>query len=147
MNIQQHNNENNFKLPEELASIGRDNPFSVPKNYFDELPTITSTNILKEKNKQKFFSYLIFRKETIYLFSVCSIIGLVLLVYPKFKNEKNDKNFSEYIIDEKYNTFDEDMLITFLSDNEEKENTTDDALVNYLLNNNTDINLIMEELK
>lgn len=147
MNIQQHNNENNFKLPEELASIGKENPFSVPKNFFDELPTVISNKVSEARKETAIFSPIFYRKNIIYLFSVCSLVLLIVLIYPKFRNEHSSNNISEFIIDEKYNSFDEDMLVAFLTENEENENASDDDLVDYLLNNNTDINLIMEELK
>lgn len=89
------------------------------------------------------------KKETIYTVSLGCIIAFFVIFFPIISTHYNDSKLSvsDYVIEEKYSSFDEDMLVSFLTENEENKASDNDYLMDYLLHNDTDINLIMEELK
>lgn len=76
-------NKNSYG-PEEgklLSSINKQNPFSVPPNYFDELPSIVSDHI-RSKEKQIFLLKPAFALSSLAVFSL-----MLLLAFFLFKKE------------------------------------------------------------
>lgn len=131
-----------------LYSVGKENPFRVPENYFDTLP-ISIANKITEKRETSPWIHFFLKKETIYTVSLGCIIAFFVIFFPIISTHYNDSKLSvsDYVIEEKYSSFDEDMLVSFLTENEENKASDNDYLMDYLLHNDTDINLIMEELK
>lgn len=143
-----NSNENIDSLPQTLRSVGNETPFRVPENYFEMLP-ISIADKISHKRETTPWIHFILKKEFIYTASLGCIIALFVIFFPIISTHFNDSNLSvsEYVIKEKYSSFDEDMLVAFLTENKEDKTSDNDYLMDYLLQNDTDINLIMEELK
>lgn len=76
-------NKNNYDSEEGkmLSSINKQNPFSVPSNYFDELPSLV-TDYIRSKEKQ------IFILNPAFAFSSLAVLSLMLLLaFFLFKKE------------------------------------------------------------
>lgn len=140
------NNEENTSF---LDQIKKEKPFSVPKNYFEVLPQVITDKKLKNKNIENVFDKLSYRILAP-TFTVLAIIAIVYLI-PNENNEMEltGDQISEIILTENLHEFDEDLIYSVYSETliEEPVNEeSDEEIIDYLINNNIDINSIIEEL-
>jgi len=138
-----------------LTKIKRVNPYSVPENYFDELPGRIQEAIHVQKETEPAKSF-IFRYIRPQLAVAASIIIFAILGYLGYKSiysynssiELTSGEIAEYV--EYYSSeIDEDMFIELLDDNKlPKANFSDlsDEIITYLVDENIDYQSIIELL-
>lgn len=149
------NNKNKYKdnLKNEapfLANIKKENTFITPKDYFEVLPQVMSDKILNKKSIGFSFDKLSWR----ILMPSVACLGLLLLVFtwnnPTTENELNAEQLSVLIIEEDYFEIDAylvyDTYAEILEENENSNSTEADEYINYLIENNIDLQTIIEEL-
>lgn len=152
-------NENNYiddelKDSPLLKSMNRENPFKVPDGYFDSFPTIISERIAVQNSKPGWIILLqnIFRPKYIvamFVFAAALASGIVYFNQHTTITDQeiilsyDDLNNSNYIAQ-----FDEsDLIDAYLSGaNADKSNESNTEIENYLLDNQTDISIIENEL-
>lgn len=148
--MQNKNNisENERNSNEFLNKIKKKNPFSTPKNYFEELHQVINNKKLENKYLKNYFDILSYRILAPIL-TVLLVTILYFSIQPKeTKAEPELEQLSEFIINEKVYEFDEEMIFEVYAETtlNNKEQTTDDEVIDYLIENNISINSIFEEL-
>ncbi len=138
-----------------LTKIKRGNPYSVPENYFEELPVRIREviHVQKETEPVKLF---IFRAIRPQLAVAASIIALAVIGYFGYKLIHSDNSASEltsgeiaeYV--EYYSSeIEEDMFIEMLEENKFPEadyRDLSDEIIIYLVDENIDYQSIVEQL-
>ena len=158
-----------------LNSISKENPFSVPENYFDSLPSeivqkcqaevvipiaIGSQSSAVSKNRIPHVLYLI----SLYKWRILSIMScLVLFIFVMYKNSNNTsyealaKNIPDSLIVANLNNNINDISISSLEDIQVADNNnssaknpsdstnTDQDIIAYLINNNVSVSDIVNE--
>ena len=149
------NLENENRLYEDLngqilSKIKKENHFSTPKNYFEVLPEVISNKKLNNNNLITFFDKLSYRV----LVPISAVIVLFFVVF-NFNTNNNSTTLTSYqlselILEDDYYEMDDDLVYEAYSEmleNEEKETASNkDEYINYLIENDIDINSIIEEL-
>jgi hypothetical protein len=138
----------------ELNDIPEKNPFKVPENYFEEVNRkIISVTSGAGKEVRKISVYNRFRTS---LLIAASVTGLIIISYTAIKLFTNDKrnvqvseilngiNPDSYINDIDLSSLEDDASSIVLSDEETGVNKKD--IIEYLLQENVDINDIYEQL-
>lgn len=133
-----------------LSKIKKENHFSTPNNYFKELPEVITIKTLKKSSLINIFDILSYR-----LFIPTATLILVLTAaYNLFSTSNSEElsldQLSELILEEYYIEM-EDYLIyeayaELLNSEAIEDNSEEDEYINYLIENNIDINSIIEEL-
>jgi hypothetical protein len=149
MKNKNNNNEDIEKMAPFLSKIEKENHFSVPENYFEVLPEVISDKNLN----MNFLQTLIDRLSWRVLVPVSSLIVLFLFFFNFNQNntkfELSSEQLSELIIEEDYLDIDDyliyDAYAEILEDENEESSDTEEY-INYLIENNIDINTIIEEL-
>lgn len=133
---------------------GENNPFKVPKDYFEEFPTIIQSRIVENKKtllqNRLFFN---FKPQIAIAFASIIIIFFSFISYNLFLENKSQvplisDEMKEIIELETYD-IDEEFLLYALFENEEnkEEIVIDNSdLINYLMQNEIDYNIIYSEL-
>lgn len=132
------------------------NPFKTPEGYFDALPTIIQQRILDQEKKKitvtAWIPEVIFRPSPKYALAFASIV-LVLFFSIKYftrtvKVEYVNSEPETEQLDSFYLTqLDETVLIEAYDEEQvTAENSKDNEIENYLIENNIDLNLISEHL-
>jgi len=138
-----------------LTKIKRGNPYSVPENYFEELPgrILEAIHVQKETGPVKPF---IFRAIRLQLAVAASIIAFAVIGYFGYKLIHSDNSASgltsgeiaEYV--EYYSSeIEEDMFIEMLEENKLPEadySDLSDEIITYLVDENIDYQSIVEQL-
>ena len=149
------NLENENRLYEDLngqilSKIKKENHFSTPKNYFEVLPEVISNKKLNNNNLITFFDKLSHRV----LVPISAVIVLFFVVF-NFNTNNNSTTLtsdqlSELILEDDYYEMDDDLVYDAYAEmleSEKKETTSnEDEYINYLIENDIDINSIIEEL-
>ena len=133
-----------------LSKIKKENHFSTPKNYFKSLPEMISDKKLNNNTLNSFFDKLSYR----FLVPITAVVVLFFVVFnfnsSTSSTELTNDQLSELLIEDDYFEMDDYLVYEAyaeLLEEEEKETTSDDdEYINYLLENNIDINSIIEEL-
>ncbi len=134
-----------------LLSIDKYNPFEVPPDYFEELPTIVQERVIQSKNTSSFeWLFLLFKPRFAIPFIAIICISFAGIYYMNnqttIKNEANEELSLEdhlYYIDEA------DIVEQLTADaSTENENISDDenSIENYLLENNIEESNLHNEL-
>jgi len=144
-NIPNNNKEN----PSFLDQIKKESPFSVPKSYFEVLPQVIIDKKLNNKSIENIFDKLSYRILAP-TFAVLAIIAIVYLIPNENSEiELTGDQISEIILNESLHEFDEDLIYSVYSETQIEEPVAEEPneeIIDYLINNNIDINSIIEEL-
>jgi hypothetical protein len=132
-----------------LSKIKRENHFSTPKNYFKSLPEVMSGKNLNNKSLVNVFDKLSYR-----IFVPISAIAILFFIVINLTKQNNpteltSEQLSEILIEDDYLEMDYFLVYEAyaeLLDQEEETSSTDDEYINYLIENDIDINSIIEEL-
>ncbi|MGE0561707.1 MAG: hypothetical protein AB7O47_07820 [Flavobacteriales bacterium] len=130
-----------------IEQYKKENQFSVPANYFEELPQ----QIQARKNRTKpntVFSNQLFYKVLAPTMVIVTLLASYYLYQNNSNTELTPQEISEVIIDQELIQMDEEMIYevyaeTATSNQTESEN---EEIIDYLINDNISINLILEEL-
>jgi hypothetical protein len=138
-----------------LSKITKENHFSAPENYFEVLPEIINNKVL-DNNKLRFnidkLSWRLLMPFTAVIIIFIAIINLNTttendtLSYDQLSEyiiAEEDIDFDEYLVYEAYAELLETEGNEDLKSNEDSE---EQAYINYLIENDIDINSIIEEL-
>lgn len=138
-----------------LTKIKRGNPYSVPENYFEELPgrIQEAIHVQKETEPVKPFTFRAIRPQlavaaSIIAFAVIGYFGYKLIHSDNSASELTSDELAEYV--EYYSSeIDEDLFIELLDENKlPKANFFDlsDEIITYLVDENIDYQSIIELL-
>ncbi len=133
-----------------LSKIKKENHFSAPENYFKVLPEIVSDKKLNNKSIHFIFDKLSYR--VLIPFTAVAILFFVVFNFNNTTTptELTHDQLSEIIIEDDYFEMDDYLVYEAYAELlEEEENETssdDDEYINYLLENDIDINSIIDEL-
>jgi Glu-tRNA(Gln) amidotransferase subunit E-like FAD-binding protein len=133
-----------------LSKIKKENQFTTPNYYFEELPEVMSSKILINKYLYRVFDKLSYST----LIPTTAAIVLFFMVFNFNTNnispDLTTHQLSELIIEDDYLNIEAYLVYEAYADllaKEENENPiNEDETINYLLENNIDINSIIEEL-
>ncbi len=132
-----------------LANIKKENHFSTPKNYFEVLPEVINNKKLNNKSLHFIFDKLSWR----ILVPVSSLVVVLIIIFnwntttPQIN--LTSEQISDYVINEEYINIDDYLIYDTYSEvlDEEKETSTNNnEYINYLIENDIDINSIIDEL-
>ena len=137
-----------------LKNMSRENPFKAPEGYFDSFPTLISERIASQKSKPGWIIFFqnVFQPKyvvALFVFAVAVTSGIIYFNRQPAANDQEiilsyeDLNSSNYIAQ-----FDEsDLIDAYMADgNGDKSNESNTEIENYLLDNQTDISIIENEL-
>ncbi|MEP7168810.1 MAG: hypothetical protein ABI855_05520 [Bacteroidota bacterium] len=137
-----------------LKKMSRENPFKVPDGYFDSFPTIISERIASHKSKPGWIIFLqnVFQPKYVvamFVFAVALTSGVVYFnQQTTIPNQEiilsyDDLNKSNYI-----DQMDENDLADAYTSNADADKSTENntEIENYLIDNQTDISIIENEL-
>ena len=134
-----------------LSKIKKENHFSIPKNYFEVLPEVIINKNLNNNDLNFLFDKLSWR--ILMPISATAILLFVIFNWNtnSIDSELTNEQLSDLIIDENYIEFDDYLVYdTYaeIMDEEEENNESSDTeeYIDYLIENDIDINTIIEEL-
>lgn len=137
-------NESSF-----LNQLNKKNDFSVPKDYFEVLPEIINNKTLVNSKMRFKFDILSYR----FLIPTSAILLLLFFVFNWNKNIEqkpiSNEQLSEILIESDYIEFEDEILYEAYSEtiyNEDLTAEEKNEYVNYLLENDIELNTIIEEL-
>jgi hypothetical protein len=133
-----------------LSEIKKKNHFSVPENYFEVLPKMISGKNLNNNYLNIFFDKLSYKV----LMPFTAVVILFFIAFnfntTNISTELTSDQLSELIIEDDYFEMDDYLVYEAYAEilEEEKKRTAsdEDEYINYLIENNIDINSIIEEL-
>ncbi|MCB9359764.1 MAG: hypothetical protein H6587_10900 [Flavobacteriales bacterium] len=138
-------NENTSSI---LNKIGKKNSFSTPENYFELLPQVIIHKKMEDKQVKNTFENLPYR----ILAPTIGVLIIIMTIYTLQPNSNNinytTEQLSESIIDEELIEFNEDMIYEVYAEKEVNtfsEQTNNEEIIDYLINDNISINLIIED--
>lgn len=137
-----------------LKKMSRENPFKVPDGYFDSFPTLISEKIASSHSKP---GWIIFLKNVLqpkyvvamFVFAAALTSGIVYFnQHPAAKDQEMILSYDDLTNSNYIAQFDESDLIEAYNSNSEtdKVNENNSEIENYLIDNQTDISLIENEL-
>lgn len=130
-----------------IEQLKKENQFSVPANYFEELPQQIHAKRTSTKPNSIFSNQFFYK-----VLTPTMVIVTLFVSYYIYQNntttELTSQEISEVIIDQELIQMDEEMIYevyaeTATSNQTESQN---EEIIDYLINNNISINLIIEEL-
>jgi hypothetical protein len=133
-----------------LDKIEKSNHFKVPEQYFESLHQVVNDNNLNTS----FLSNVIDKLSYRILIPISAVVVVFVILFnfekPSTETPLTDAQICDIIIEEDAIEI-EDFLIyevysEVINESEELEESEDEELINYLLENDIDINSIMEEL-
>ena len=130
-----------------LSNIKKENNFTTPSNYFDELPELLNNKRVNSSSLN--LNKLLYR---ILIPSVTFIIIAVLILNWNNTTEItqiSDDQLSDYIINVESEYLDEEIIYESYMESialESNLEETEENYINYLIDNDVDINTIIEEL-
>lgn len=155
-------NDNDFnpeKDAHQLNAIGNGNPFKVPDGYFDELPANVISKIAEQKKEKAGSIIKLFRPQIAIAASVVCI-GLIAASQLLFNSSQNSTIETNTSTDFFAQLSDEDLGM--LEENVLPENLTaeilttdeipfdelqdEEAIIDYLIQNNVDVHIIANDL-
>ena len=133
-----------------LSKIKKENKFSTPENYFEVLPQVILDKNLNNNTIKFTFDKLSYRV----LIPITAVVVLFFVVFNFNTNtistDLTSDQISQLIIEDDYIEMDDYLVYeAFATILEEEENETasdNDEYINYLIENDIDINSIIEEL-
>ena len=151
-------------LSEKLSGLNKNNPFSTPKDYFDELPLIIKENCIANDKKpffKIFFENFILPK---YAIGFALLFIAILSVSIIFLNQENNSSTSEFaeitwedVLKSDPHFFDDysesELITTLISQTDEdmnlltpssEENISDEDLIDYLSNEDYEIEILYD---
>lgn len=132
-----------------LSKIKKENHFTTPNNYFEVLPQVINNKKLNNNTIKNYFDRLSYRVLAP-TFGVLLLITTIFILQPSNSNlELTSEQLSEIIIDEELIEFDENLVYEVYAEMENNtldEQNTNEEIIDYLINDNISINLIIEEL-
>lgn len=134
-----------------LLEIPKYNPFEVPADYFDELPTIVQECILESKNKRSRFEWIILLLKPRFAFPMIVILFITIAGINYMNKNAELKNTEEELsLEDHLYYIDEieiiDQLTADASIEAENVSTDESSIENYLLDNNIDESNLNNEL-
>jgi len=140
--MEKHNtNKELHEIAPELKKLGKDNPFSVPQNYFQELPQSIQEKIVHKKNASPAFSF--FTNPRFVFSGITTLLVIIFAGYFFFaKDVSNGLNSQEWIMDELawYSDYQTDVyydMVLSMEDGEVENNIepelTEEQIIDYLL--------------
>lgn len=130
-----------------LSNIKKENNFTTPSNYFDELPELLNNKRVNSSSLN--LNKLLYR---ILIPSATFIIIAVLILNWNNTTEItqiSDDQLSDYIINVESEYLDEEIIYESYMESialESNLEETEENYINYLIDNDVDINTIIEEL-
>lgn len=132
-----------------LSKMSRQHPFTAPDGYFDSLPTIITERITAEKEKPwltKVFEQLLQPKFTAALAALVLAAGAWWYLGDRIQpSNEIALTYTDLAESEFFYDLDEQLLVEELAENTSSETGNTD-LENYLLENETDIDNLINEL-
>ena len=142
-----------------LSKIKKENRFSTPKNYFEVLPEVIHDKKLNNKSLKISFDRLSYRISI----PISSLVIIFIVLFNwntnTIESELTNEQLSELIVNEDYVEFDDYLVYDAYAEilEEKSKRSEDSALdaetnsdteeyIEYLIENNIDINSIIEEL-
>ncbi len=125
--------ESQFPL---ISKAGKENPFHIPDDYFENLPASIQESCNEIGKKKKYFTFINFKFNYIYFSSAICILFLVLLFNPLTKKYfiqpsiQPVTSLSDYLLT--YENIDEETIAEFLTDN--TNDSSNDITEEYLSN-------------
>jgi hypothetical protein len=151
MNIDENNNDELNETPV-LKNMNRKIPFTVPEGYFDSFTSLISDRIAEANKKPQWITILqtIFQPKFAFAVVVLMVLAISGIFY--FNSTKNNQNTAMALsYDDISNSvymddMDETVLMDELSKYNEDDQSNTEEIKNYLIDNQTDISLIINEL-
>ncbi len=143
----ENTSNDDFPTSSILKEVGNRNPFIVPENYFE---TLQARILHKVENEEKLLQTLhpfrFFSTRLLWIpAAAASLLALIYVAQPLFQGKSESDYLANYLIDNHSHFFDEHLLLEELNaSNENVQNEDALEFIDYLLEQNTDINLIME---
>ena len=142
------NNISNLENEEEfLLGIKKENNFNTPPNYFDDLPELLM--VKKSSNNNLGLSKNLYR----FILPTAAFVIIALIIFNFNETTKttqiSDEQLSEFLINEEYEYFEDELIYEAYINNVSTESNTsenDENYIDYLIDNDVDINTIIEEL-
>jgi len=132
-----------------LSTISKENSFSIPENYFEYVPEVIIDKKMTDKSFQLSFEIFSWRALAPFIAVVIIFIAIIKLNITKEDNTLTYDQLSEYIITNNYFEFDNDMIYEAYAETieiDEYINSETDEYINYLIENDININSIIDEL-
>ena len=147
----------------EISNLKKSFPFSVPENYFEELPSKISSRITEKSESSILSNLLTYLKKPVYAVSTSLALITIVISSVLYFQEKNsgdllsDEITLEEILKEYpyfyENIYESDIINLLLADtdeeflnlyldNEEMESIPDEDIIDYLLDENDNSDLI-----
>ena len=126
----------------------KENNFKVPNDYFEDLPLRVTEKIHSKKQVSFNLNKLLFR----YLIPSASLIILLIFILNwnnTTKTEISDEQLSEFLIEDADEYFEDELIYESYVENisiENNEEETEENYIDYLVENDIEINTIIEEL-
>lgn len=137
-------------LPRILTEIGKDMPFSVPDNYFEALPGQILQRIHSETKSASRKVILPLSIPARYYVAAAVIAGILFLTAAiwhsySLRLRQSSSVWAEYLISHSPEYFDEEMIYQMMEKDQFAVLPADDAVSRYLMENETDVQLILLE--
>jgi len=130
-----------------IEQLKKENQFSVPANYFEDLPQqIQAKRTLEKPNTISLNNW--YYKVLAPTMVVITLFASYYIYHNNTSTELTPEEFSELIINQELIQFDEDMIYEVYAETAVQTQTElqDEEIIDYLINDNISINLILEEL-
>lgn len=136
-----------------LSKIEKRNDFTTPKNYFEEISKVNQSKTMRSNNLGGLFDKLLYR----FLLPITAITTVLIFLFymnnPSSTSPLTAVQISEVLINENFIDLDEDLVIEAYIEtmgneivSEENEEHINEEYINYLIENDIDINTIINEL-
>lgn len=135
-----------------LLSIDKYNPFEVPKDYFEELPTIVQERVIESAKKSNGLEwlFLLFRPRFAVPMLVVLFVSIAGIYYINNNSIKNVELVEELSLEDNLYYINENEILEHLTADASIENESlsedDNSIENYLLENNIDESNLSNEL-
>ena len=150
---------NKDKISTKLSEKKNENPFLVPDGYFESFSSRFQDRLAEERKKEERSLYLVLKP---YIYTVSSVAAILILTFIFYKTFVDKGNTTVLSNSEIASIFEEDVYDlegTYLSDNysdeieaddlmflDEDDPSYEDEIIQYLLDENVEIESIVNEL-
>lgn len=135
-----------------LLSIDKYNPFDVPKDYFEELPTLIQARVIENKEKSTIVDWLfwLLRPRLAVSMIVILFISITGIYYMNNNSIKNTEATEELSLEDNLYYINESDILEHLTADAstaiESVSEDENSIENYLLDNNIDESNLSNEL-